>query len=79
MWMVGWLVGCVLYHINPCEFFNAKSCFIYIYIYIYIYLFIYIYMCVCVCVCSSAEVLHLNMFDKIIKIHFILFGAFQVS
>ena len=34
----GWLVG-VLWHINPCGLFNAKS--LYIYIYIYIYNFIY--------------------------------------
>ena len=31
------LSSCVLWHINSCRLFNAKSCFIYIYIYIYIY------------------------------------------
>ena len=30
-----WFVGWVLWHINPCRLFNAKSSFIYIYIYIY--------------------------------------------
>ena len=30
-WVVGWLVGCVLWHINPHGLFNAKSC-LYIYI-----------------------------------------------
>ena len=27
-WLVGWLVGCVLWHINLCRSFNAKSIFI---------------------------------------------------
>ena len=33
---------CVLYHVNPCGSFNAKSC------------VLYIYVCVCVCVCVCA-------------------------
>ena len=33
----GWLDGCILWNINSCWLFFAKSCFIYIYIYIYIY------------------------------------------
>ena len=32
------LVGCILWHINPCKLFDAKS---YSYIYIYIYIYIY--------------------------------------
>ena len=26
-WLVGWLVSCVLWYINPCRLFNAKSIF----------------------------------------------------
>ena len=33
---------CVLWHINSCGLFNAKSC-----------LYIYICVCVCVCVCEN--------------------------
>ena len=29
--LIGWLAGRILCHINPCELFNAKSCYIYIY------------------------------------------------
>ena len=32
---------------------------------------IYIYVCVSVCVCGLAAVVHLSMFDKIVKTQFV--------
>ena len=34
-WLVGWLQGCILRHINPCRLFEQNSVDIYVYIYIY--------------------------------------------
>ena len=55
---------------------------------IYIYIYVRVYMCAYMCICihiyvsSWAAFLHINMFDEIIKTHFIhiiLLRSFQVS
>ena len=38
-WLIGLLVNCFLWYINPCMLFNVKSC-----LYIHLYIYIYTYM-----------------------------------